>query len=358
MRMKMRLPFKSIYVRFAVIFIGIWWFINGAAFAVMMHILSGSSIIDFPKVFLKFRDELAQIREITGLVMLGSVLVGTILILLAVRSIVRPIKKLSKASQEIARGNFDITVKPASRDEIGQLTADFNDMARSLQGIEVLHKDFVGNVSHEFKTPITAIKGFARLISEGDLSDEQTREYSKLIVEESQRLSLLSANLLRLSELDSHLIIEKSEFSLDEQIRKTVLLLEMQWSKKQIEFELDLAAVTIMASGHLLQEVWLNLIDNAIKFSPSGSEILIRLTRQDGLARVEIIDHGIGIKAEDKPRLFDRFFKGEKSRSSEGNGLGLVIARKIVEIFDGTISFDSEWGQGSTFVVALPTLTQ
>lgn len=356
--MKFRSPFKSIYLRFAVIFIGIWWFINGLSFVVMMHLLSGSALIDFPQVLLQHQDEMQQVRRLTSLVMLMSVLVGTILILLAVRSVVRPIRSLSQAAQEIAHGNFDIALVPASRDEIGQLTTDFNHMAKSLRGIEVLHKDFVANVSHEFKTPITAIKGFASLISEGGLEESQVHEYGHLIVEESQRLSLLSANLLRLSELDSNLIIEQKSFSLDEQIRKTILLLEMQWSKKQIEFDLELEPTIIMASDHLLQEVWLNLLDNAIKFSPAGGEVRISLTRQNDQARVEITDHGIGIKDEDKPRLFERFFKGDKSRSHEGNGLGLVIVRKIVEMYGGKISFESEWGQGSTFVVVLPLLAQ
>jgi signal transduction histidine kinase len=174
-----------------------------------------------------------------------------------------------------------------------------------------------------------------------------------MIADESQRLALLSASLLRLSELDSQMIVEQEAFSLDEQIRKAVLLLEIQWSKKEICFDLDLVPISIMASAHLLQEVWLNLIDNAIKFSPYGSEIRIALTRQEGFALVEVTDHGTGIKPEDKPHIFERFFKGDKARSQEGNGLGLVIARKIVESSGGTLTFSSEWGQGSTFTVKL-----
>jgi signal transduction histidine kinase len=351
--MRYRSPFKSIYARFAMIFIGIWWLLNALTFGVMMRLLSGSILISFPQVLLKFKDEMRMVREMTGLVFLLSTLLGTVLILLAVRGIVRPIRKLSLASKEIARGDFDIELQPASRDEIGQLIADFNHMARSLKGIDLLRKDFVANVSHEFKTPITAIRGYARLISDGGLDSGQLREYGQMIADESQRLALLSASLLRLSELDSQMIVEQEAFSLDEQIRKAVLLLEIQWSKKEICFDLDLVPISIMASAHLLQEVWLNLIDNAIKFSPYGSEIRIALTRQEGFALVEVTDHGTGIKPEDKPHIFERFFKGDKARSQEGNGLGLVIARKIVESSGGTLTFSSEWGQGSTFTVKL-----
>ena len=212
--------------------------------------------------------EFHRIRRLTGLTFLLSSIVGTIIILIAVRSIVKPIKRLSTASKEVAKGNFDMEVKIKSLDEIGQLTADFNLMTKELKNIDFLRKDFVSNVSHEFKTPITAIKGFAKLIRDGKLADDQLSEYSEIIVDESERLSLLSSNLLKLSELDSKMIFEQATvFSLDEQIRKTILILEGQWSKKEIEFDIELKDIKIRGDEHLIQEVWLNLIQNAIKFS-------------------------------------------------------------------------------------------
>ncbi|MHB8128305.1 MAG: sensor histidine kinase [Mobilitalea sp.] len=347
--------FKTIYVKFAMIFISIWWLLNSLTFAMVSVLLYRSFVTKFTiersELFILFH----RVRKETGLAFLISAILGTILILIAVRGIVKPIKRLSTASKEVAKGNFDVAVVVNSRDEIGQLTSDFNIMTQELKTIDFLRKDFVSNVSHEFKTPITSIKGFAKLIRDGKLSKEQLLEYSDIIVTESDRLSLLSSNLLKLSELDSKMIREQSTlFSLDEQIRKTILILEVQWTKKEIEFDIDLEEVSITADQHLLQEVWLNLIQNAIKFSSQNGKIKIGLYKTGEFARVIIADHGIGIQDSEKSRIFERFYKGDKSRSKDGNGLGLVIVKKIVELSNGRIYFDSELGKGSTFTVKLP----
>jgi len=353
--MKRPIIFHSIYARFAAIFIAIWWGMNAVAFGTVIKVLSGSSLVDMREILLKHAGEMQQVRSVTRLIFLGSGLLGTVLILFAVRRIVRPIKKLSAASRRIAGGDFTVRLKAAGADEISQLTEDFNQMAQSLQGIDVLRKDFVANVSHEFKTPITAIRGYANLISQGSLTDEQMKDYAQMIASESQRLSLLSANLLRLSELDANLVREQARsFSLDEQIRKSVLFLEIQWGLKAIEFDIELEPVMIKAAEHLLKEVWLNLIGNAIKFSPAGSMIKIRLYQQDARAIVDIADQGIGINDQDKPHIFERFFVGDRSRSTDSNGMGLAIVKKIVEMAGGTISFNSEQGHGAIFSVALP----
>lgn len=282
-------------------------------------------------------------------------LVGTVIILLVVRGIVKPIKRISKASKEVAKGNFDVVVKVGSKDEVGQLAADFNLMTMELKNIDIFRKDFVSNVSHEFKTPITSIKGFAKLIRDGGLTNDQLCEYSEIIVKESERLSMLSSNLLRLSELDSKMIREQDvEFSLDEQIRKTILMLEGLWTKKDIQFDIELETVKINGNEHLLHEVWLNLIQNAIKFSNDSGKIKILLNRNGDVAKVKIADNGIGMSKEEKDHIFNRFYKADRSRSNDGNGLGLVIAKKIIEISRGEIYFESELGAGTTFTVELP----
>ena len=349
--MKKRLFFKSIYAKFAMIFIGIWWGLHSLTFGIVIHLMSNSGLttLSFDRY-----DEFYKIKAATGLVFLLSALVGTIIILFAVNSIVKPIKQLSNASKQVAKGNFDIEVTTRCADEIGQLTADFNVMTKELKNIDILRKDFVSNVSHEFKTPITSIKGFAKLIRDGKLSSDQLIEYSDIIVNESERLSLLSSNLLKLSELDSQMIREQSTlFSLDEQIRKTILILEVQWTKKEIEFDIDFPKISIIGDEHLLQEVWLNLIQNAIKFSKQNGIIKISLSKNGNIVKVSISDQGIGIAEEDKQHIFERFYKGDKSRSKGGNGLGLVIAKKIVELSGGKLSFESELGKGTTFNVEL-----
>lgn len=352
MKKRFSFKFKSIYVKFTVIFVCIWWLLNSMTFGVMMYILSNSRISQSDPNFSEMIYEFRKIRSLTGHIFFGSALLGTLIILFVVRGIVKPIKELSKASREVAKGNFDVHVETKSTDEVGRLAEDFNTMVRELKSIDTLRKDFVSNVSHEFRTPITSIKGFAKLLRDDDLSDQQRFEFSDIIVSESERLTTLSNNLLRLSELDSQVIRQEAVlFSLDEQIRKTILILEPQWSKKNIEFDIDLERVEYRGEEDLLKQVWLNLIHNAIKFSGNNGLIRISLFRQNDTLRIEICDQGIGISEEDKKHIFDRFYKGDKARSGEGNGLGLVIAKRIVEISGGKIHVESEKGKGTQFTV-------
>ena len=343
--------FKSIYTKFALIFLFIWWFLNSLTFSVISKVLSNHLL---PKMSSEVIYEFHSVRNFIGLTFLMSAMIGTIIILIAIRSIVKPITRLSQASKEVAKGNFDIQVKTKSTDEIGRLTADFNLMSQELKNIDLLRKDFVANVSHEFKTPITSIKGFAKIIRSGNLSNDQLIEYSQIIVDESERLSLLSSNLLKISELDSKIIREQgSAFSLDEQIRKAILILESQWAKKNIDLDINLEKISYIGDKHLLQQVWLNLIQNAIKFSNENGTIRIHLQKNETI-KIQITDYGIGIPKEDKQHIFERFYKGDKSRSTEGNGLGLVIVKKIIDLSNGKIHFESEVGKGSTFIVELP----
>lgn len=356
MKIKFKKPrvFKSIYGKFTVLFLSMWWLLNSMAFGVVIHAISKKFFIDLPIKSIAMKEEFERVRFINTLVFLLTAIMGTLIILFFVRSMVKPIKRLSQASMEVAKGNFEVQVDVTTTDEIGQLTSDFNLMTSELKNIDVMRKDFVSNVSHEFKTPITSIKGFAKLIRDEELTSEQLADYSDVIVKESERLSLLSSNLLKISELDSRIIREQGTlFSLDEQIRKTILILEAGWSKKQIEFDLELPKVMIQGDEFLLQEVWLNLIQNAIKFSDHGDTILIHLKKEQGRIKVIISDQGIGIAKQDKERIFERFFKCDPSRSKDGNGLGLVIVKKIVTLFNGTISVESKLGEGATFIVEL-----
>jgi signal transduction histidine kinase len=347
--------FRSIYARFTMIFVSIWWIINTLSYVVVIKVISGNSVIDMRAIYLKHAAEMVRVRQLTGLVFLGSVLLGTILILLAVQRIVKPIKALSLAASQIAQGNFNVTVSASGQDEISKLSADFNQMARSLQNIDILRKDFVANVSHEFKTPITSISGYARLISEGGLPEDQVRDYARLIASESQRLSHLSNNMLRLSELDADLVREQAiSFSLDEQIRQSILLLAAQWEPRGIDFDLDLEPVVITTTEHLLQEVWLNIIGNAVKFSPDNSTIQLSLRQENQNAITMITDQGSGINPIDQPRIYERFFAGDQARSKGGNGIGLAIVKKIIDLIGGKISFVSRPGQGTSFSVELP----
>jgi len=228
-------------------------------------------------------------------------------------------------------------------------------MTRELKGIEYLRKDFINSVSHEFKTPIASIQGFAKLLQKGNLSEEEKQEYTNIIVEETSRLSNLSSNILKLSKLENQEMIDrKAIFSLDEQIRRSILLLEHEWSKKNICFDIELDSVKFPGDEELLQQVWINLLGNAIKFSNDNSSITVRLHGSASFVKVKITDTGIGMSEEIQPRIFEKFYQGHKSHSYDGNGLGLPLVKRILDLCDGKIHVQSSLGKGSTFIVQLP----
>lgn len=267
----------------------------------------------------------------------------------------RPVTQLSKAVQKVAQGDFTVRLPVDQPNEIGQLMENFNQMTTELQSIEYLQKDFVSNVSHEFKTPIASIQGFAKLLQTPDLEEDARQEYTSIIVKESNRLSRLCQNLLKLSKLENQLRLDKpASYLLDEQLRQTVLLLQPEWEPKNILWNLDdLPAVTYTGDEALMQQVWINLLGNAIKFSPRGGEITLTLTAGAAL-EVAIQDQGPGIPPEIQKRIFDKFYQGDSSHKAEGNGLGLPLCQRIVELSKGSIRVESTPGQGSTFTVTLP----
>lgn len=286
--------------------------------------------------------------------LLSLIIIGAMLIALFVKRVVEPVLKLTGATKEVAKGNFDIQLDYQSDDEVGQLTQNFNKMTRELKSIEYLRKDFITNVSHEFKTPIASIQGFAKLLQNGNLTEEETQEYTQIIVEEAGRLSNLSSNILRLSKLENQEIVARKFFSLDEQIRKSILLLEHEWNKKNIEFEIELEKINCLGDEELLEQVWLNLLGNAIKFSPIKGKISIRLTQAEKTAIVQISDKGIGMSDDTMTRIFEKFYQGDVTHFHEGSGLGLSLVKRILDLFGGHIHVQSKINEGSTFTVELP----
>ncbi len=286
---------------------------------------------------------------------LSFVFIGATLIALFVKRVVGPVLKLTWATKEVAKGNFDLQLEYQSDDEIGQLTENFNKMTRELKSIEYLRKDFITNVSHEFKTPIASIQGFAKLLQNDNLPAEEKREYTHIIVEEAARLSNLSSNILKLSKLENQEIVKRAIlFSLDEQIRKSILLLEHEWNKKNIQFDLELDKIEYSGDEELLEQVWLNLIGNAIKFSNINGKIRIRLNQTARAVIVQIRDHGIGMSDETITRIFEKFYQGSKTRSHEGSGLGLSLVKRILDLYGGNIQVESKPSAGTTFIVELP----
>ena len=272
------------------------------------------------------------------------------------RRVLAPMVKLSQASREVAHGNFNVTVTDSSKLEEVQTTfRNFNAMVRELSSIATLSNDFVANVSHEFKTPLTAIEGYAMLLQDESLPREEREEYLDKILYNTHRLSTLIGNILMLSKMESKSLAEEfSTFRLDEQIRQAVVLLEPQWSEKELSFDAKLDAVSFCGCESLLPHVWSNLLSNAIKVSSTGQCITLRLLEQKECIVFSVTDEGCGMEQEVQERIFEKFYQADPSHKSEGNGLGLPLVKRIVELSDGLIEVESAPGKGSTFRVILP----
>ena len=286
-----------------------------------------------------------------------SVGLGTLFSRIAGRRIFRRIDEFVEATQQVARGNFDVRLEDdySTIKEMKIVSHNFNRMVQELSQTEILRNDFVENVSHEFKTPLAAIEGYATLLQKKDLSEEKRSEYTDRILSSTRRLSALSGNILLLSRVENReLDIRTEAFSLDEQIREILLYTEHDWSAKHIELDLDLEECEYTGSQDLLGHVWHNLIDNAVRFSPEGGTIGIRLKKEPDCVRVTVSDQGPGIALEDQARIFEKFYQADKSRSAEGNGLGLALVRRITDLHHGTVELQSAPGQGARFTVTLP----
>lgn len=287
--------------------------------------------------------------------LLFSIVVFMLIIMGISNKAMKPILQLNNATQEVAKGNFDVMVVNDSQDEIGQLTISFNKMAKELKSIEYLRKDFVSNVSHEFKTPISSIQGFTKLLENKDLTEQERQEYLGIIMEETERLSNLSSNILKLSKLESQdIVFNKIEYSLDEQIRRIVLLLEPKWCEKDIEFDIEMENISFLADEELMQQVWINLLSNAIEYSYKNGVIHIRMYKEEEKAIIIIQDEGRGMDKPTKDRMFEKFFKGDSSHSKEGAGLGLALVKRIVDLHRGIIEVESESGKGTVIKIVFP----
>jgi len=285
----------------------------------------------------------------------SALLLGTFMAALAGKRFLRPIRELNKAIKIISRGNFNVRVSVPKNAEMRELVDNFNRMIRDPGSTETLQKDFVNNVSHEFKTPLASINGFAKLMQNEDLGDEQRREYAAIIAEESERLARLSASILQLTRLDNaSAMTNVAEYSLDEQLRRTIVLLASQWEAKSIEMEVEVDSITVSGNKELLGEVWMNLLTNAIRYTPEHGHITVRATELLDDIQVEVEDDGCGMTPEVASRVFERFYQGDSSRSGEGNGLGLALVKRVVELSGGSVAVESTPGSGSIFRVRLP----
>ncbi len=291
-------------------------------------------------------------------ILLLAIAVAAVAILITVtsRSTTNPIRELSRAAREIAGGNYDVTVPERGRvEEFGELERNFNLMTAELRANEYLRKDFISSVSHQLKTPLSILNGYAQLLAEGGLTEDEQREYGKYIATESNRLVGLVDDMLRLSRIDHREIRRKAEtFPLGEQLRRVVLQLEPRWREAGLEVVADIPDLDFTGDSELLGQVWMNLLDNAVKFTPRGGHIHVELMSEPEAVRVTVADTGCGMDAETLARVFEQFFQGNTVHRAEGCGLGLTLCKRITELHGGTITAESRPGEGSKFIVTLP----
>lgn len=284
-----------------------------------------------------------------------TIFVALIINSLTIKTVIKPIKAVSDAMQQVTRGNFDIQLEVVGNDEISVLQRNFNTMTEGLKQNEEMSKNFASIVSHEYKTPIAAITGYAQLLYNGGLEEEEEKQYIKTILEQSKRLSNLSVNMLQLARLDSNTVgMSKEMFSLDEQIRNVIVNMENLWEQKNIEMDINLDKAQVYCNSQMLYHVWENLLSNAIKFTPENGKITVTCQVSDNYAVVKVADTGCGISPENIPHIFERFYKSDSEVNADGNGLGLAITQKIIQLSGGKVSVESEAGKGSLFTVTLP----
>lgn len=292
--------------------------------------------------------------ELAGMLgFLTLVLVPMITVLYRRRA--REVVTLSEAIRKVAAGDYSTRITEYKRAQIKPIYEDFNKMCAELESVKLLRNDFINSYSHEFKTPIASINGFASLVLEKDLPEDEQKEYLKIIVDESARLSNLATSSILLSKLTSQTIVtDIEEYDLGEQLRECSIILSGTWLKKNMNFDVSLESVMYRGNKEMMQHMWINLLDNAVKYTPEGGKITVLVREENGYAIVKIMDTGEGISKDIQKSLFDPYFQGDSSHSRQGLGLGLSIVKRIVELCKGTISVRSTLGEGSEFKVILP----
>lgn len=291
---------------------------------------------------------------------IASIILGVLMSFIIGNTFLKPLSELVKATRRVKNGDYDVKlemgwVERHTVRELSDLISDFNAMTEQLRSTELFRNDFISNFSHEFKTPLVSIRGFARQLYEGGLTPEQQKEFSKIILDETEFLSKLSQNTLLISNLENRdIITEKKTFSLDEQIRGCMIILEPQWSEKNIEIDMEeLEETKFHWNDQLLAHIWSNLFDNAIKFTPKDGVIKVTCKHRNGEIIVTVRDSGCGIPEEALPHIFDKFYQADKSHATKGNGLGLPLVKKITELCGGEITVRSTPGNGTEFTVIL-----
>ncbi len=326
--------------------------------AIIAGIIAVSMILTFGVIFVLLKLRIGTITAIvTSTTYMGifTTVIGIGIAAYTSTKMLSPILKINDAAKKVSQGDFSVRLEEKSiAKEIEEIATSFNIMVKELSNTETLRSDFVSNVSHEFKTPLSAIEGYATLLQDERLSKEEQATYVSRILENTSRLSKLTQSILSLSQLENQeIVLQRESFMLDEQIRRVLLGYEPLWEEKELNIDLALEATQYYGSKPLLAQVWSNLIDNAIKFSREGGTLFISCGAYDGKVVVRIRDNGIGMSEEVRQHAFDKFYQGERSHSGQGSGLGLALVRRIISLSGGTIDMQSKEGKGTQIIVSL-----
>lgn len=306
-------------------------------------------------------ENVLQIRISTTLfLLLMGAFMGSAIAFLVNRIFFEPIQKLKDSMQDVSEGDFTVKITTNSPiNEIKELYESFDLMVKELSATEILQSDFMSNVSHEIKTPVNAIEGYTMLLENDEITAEEQREYVEKILFNTKRLSELVGNVLLLSKIDNQAIPKnEKKFRLDEQIRQSIMQLEPKWTEKEIELDVELDDIEFIGNATLLIHIWDNLISNAIKFNKNGGIIKLRLRKQEQKIIFVIEDNGPGIDENALKHIFDKFYQADNSHKQEGNGLGLALVKRIVDLYDGSINVENLPECGCRFSVMLPVIQE
>jgi len=306
------------------------------------------------------RENITEAAVLTfGNVILITVISATIDYIRRKRMVDRPVKKILEAAEKVMRGDFSVRIEPvkefAGETGFNEIIACFNKMTAELAGTETLRTDFIANVSHELKTPLAVMGNYATMLQRPGITEEEKNEYAKAISEATRRLASLITNILKLNKLENQQIFPQTEeYDLGEQLCQCLLQFEDIWEHKELNIETDIKEdVRVCSDSELLCLVWNNLISNAVKFTPKGGTIGVSLKTQGNLVCVSVRDTGCGIRPEVGQHIFEKFYQGDASHATQGNGLGLALVKRVMDILNGEISVQSVYGQGSTFTVKI-----
>lgn len=318
-------------------------------------ILIIAASITIALLYILFNDKDFDAYGISFLALTAFALIVTVVTVVFLYHFVQQSQTLIDSLNRVASGDYDTEIEYSRRSTFKKVYANFNNMTRELRSVKTMRDDFVHNFSHEVKTPLFSIQGFANLLSEGGLTEEEQKKLLEIISEEAARLIRFADNNLTLSKIENqHILGERKLLKLDSEIKDCIILLEGEWAKKEIEISSDLDPVKLMGDGGMLRHVWINLLSNAVKFTPAGGKVEVTLKDLGDCAVAEFADSGTGIAEEDLPHIFDKYYRAKSASGHEGSGLGLAICKRICVLSGGKIEAANRKGGGAVFTVTLP----